>query len=158
MQQCSNNASKNVRKSGDMRAAAVHALATRMPRSGSAAGGSGSTAAALRGAGRRDSGSWGTSPTALSQEPISTVIGISCEVRRSEPFGLDDLIDRIPGLALLCWWRLSVSVSAAMQIPLRSGEIFRGLNLEVSNVPSQNYKFPPAGWKLRARSARRENF
>jgi len=60
MQQCSNNASKNVRKSGGMRAAVGHALATRMPRSGGAARSSGRTAAELRGAGRRGSGTFGT--------------------------------------------------------------------------------------------------
>ena len=59
MQQCSNNASKNVRKSGGMRAAVGHAVGTRMPRSGGAARGSGRTAAALRGVGRPGSVAFG---------------------------------------------------------------------------------------------------
>ncbi len=59
MQQCSSNASKNVRKSGGMRAAVGHAVGTRMPRSGGAARGSGRTAAALRGVGRPGSVAFG---------------------------------------------------------------------------------------------------
>ena len=55
----SNNASNNLRENRRMRAAVGHALATRMPRSGGAARGSGRTAAALRGAGRPGSVAFG---------------------------------------------------------------------------------------------------
>ena len=55
----SNNASNNVQKSRGMPVAVGHAMATRMPCSGGATRGSGSTAAVPRGAGRRGSGAFG---------------------------------------------------------------------------------------------------